>query len=261
MRTHWPRNRPARTPRHHLFYNVVLMMSKMHATVASRSAGDIAKDAPSPESPQRYPLLSKTNVGLDSCLLRFSLPDAGRHLGTDPALPTCIKVTLPGGTDVYGTGVPTSTDDLSKSYSPVSHPGARGHFDLLVKAYPHRAGGGVGAYLCGLRPPDADENCEADARWNSITAAVKSPRIMHGDARVLGRWKHVGLVAGGTGIAPLYQIAKLLLEGDGEAEIRLLFVNRRREDILWKDELDRTAAAYPGRFRLTYALTAPPERG
>ena len=47
------------------------------------------------------------------------------------------------------TGAPVT---LEKSYSPVSLPSVERSFDLLVKAYPPRQGGGVGAFLCGLEP-------------------------------------------------------------------------------------------------------------
>ena len=36
-----------------------------------------------------------------------------------------------------------------------SHFVQAGSFDLLVKAYPPREGGGVGAYLCGLEPGES----------------------------------------------------------------------------------------------------------
>jgi len=160
---------------------------------------------------------------------------------------------------VYGTGTPTSTKDVSKSYSPISHPKMEGAFDLLVKGYPQAndgvgTGGGVGAYLCSL-----GTNNDDDAASNtSIIASLKAPRKMHGSPAIYNRWKHVGLVAGGTGIAPLYQIAIMLLDDPSEytTDVHLLFMNRAEEDILMKDRLDDLVVASGGRFRVTYSLTS-----
>jgi len=163
-----------------------------------------------------YTLTNKTRLSPDSWLLRFALPR--RYLGDDPSLPTCLKVLHPEGTDEAG-----RPKRLEKSYSPVSHPATEGSVDLVVKAYEPRPGGGVGTWLCGLEEGAV------------MHAALKAKRVMHGDAAVVGRWQHVGLVGGGTGIAPLLQIARILLEDTGSApaaSVRLLSVNRREEDIL-----------------------------
>jgi cytochrome-b5 reductase len=210
------------------------------------------------ESIMSYELVEKWQDAHDTCRLRFALPDGRELLGVDPTLPTCISVQYNGGGGGGGeSGEPVQV--LKKSYSPISHPNQKGTFDLLVKSYPLRDGGGVGAYLCGLTVGD------------SIQAAVKPKRIMHLDAHVLGRWQHVGLVAGGTGIAPLYQMAKILLEedesGDKDAnsgsndnddercQIKLLSIHRTANDILLRKECDELAAKYPHRFQVTYSLT------
>lgn len=132
-------------------------------------------------------------------------------------------------------------------------------------------GGGVGAYLCSLRPPapsDAGANANVGddtaspttalfAPSSTIVASLKAPRAMHGSPNLLRRWKHVGLVAGGTGVAPLFQIATMLLADDSgyTTDIHLLFVNRVEEDILLRDQLEEMVGESGGRFRVTYSLT------
>jgi len=68
----------------------------------------------------------------------------------------------------------------------------------------------------------------------------------------------VGLVAGGTGIAPLFQLATALLDDPSgyTTDVHLLFVNRKEEDILLRDRLDEMVVAREGRFRVTYSLTS-----
>ena len=212
---------------------------------ASSTVGAIAAkfSCGAASGPLEYSLISKVKQSSDSWLLRFALPQPRRWLGEDLTLPTCIKVINPDGTDE--SGMPKL---LEKSYSPVSHPAAEGVVDLVVKAYPKRPGGGVGAYICELEP------------GQTMQAVVKSKRLMHGEATVLGRWSDVGLVAGGTGIAPLLQVARILLDDPtSRTRVKLLNINRKEEDILMRDELSRLAASHPGSFEVTHSLTTPPQ--
>jgi cytochrome-b5 reductase len=192
-----------------------------------------------------YALLEKKQTAPDSWLLTFSLPEPFRLLGFDGTLPTGIKVHHPAGTDGEGKPAP-----LEKSYSPVSHPATVGTMELLVKEYEHRPAGGLGHYLCSMKAHE------------TIQATLKGKRMIHGDAVVARRWAHVGLLGGGTGIAPLVQIARILLRDPADStRVRVLSVNRTEADILMRAELDGLAAAHPDRFQVAYCLTAPPAEG
>lgn len=184
---------------------------------------------------QPYQLLEKTKLSPDSYLLRYAIE--GRSiLGKDPKIPTCIKV------DYYENGE-EGGKKLSKSYSPVTHPQTEGTFGLVVKSYPIQPGGGVGKYLCDMEVGD------------SIIGTLKKERMMHGSPVVEGRWKHVGLIAGGTGIAPLIQLARIILDSSDDTTIHLLFINHHEEDILGKSVIDQMAIDHPSQFFVTYSLT------
>jgi cytochrome-b5 reductase len=72
------------------------------------------------------------------------------------------------------------------------------------------------------------------------------------------KWDQVGLVAGGTGIAPLYQLAISILQSSADrTKVSLLFSNRNEEDILLREDLDELAAAHPERFSAFYTLSKP----
>jgi cytochrome-b5 reductase len=217
--------------------NAILMLALRSSSSAAEQACS-ASDSPLP-----YTLTAKRQLSPDSYLLRYSLPKGRRRLGEDPTLPTCIKVFYPDGTDEK-TG---EAKPLEKSYSPVTHPSVEGFVELIVKSYPPRAGGGVGSFLCGMQVGE------------TMLGTVKGKRVMHGSAAVLGRWTNIGLVAGGTGIAPLLQIARLVLESrnpvDASTKVHLLFTNRREEDILARVEIENLASLHPERFLVAYSLT------
>ena len=223
---------------------LVLALRQCSSTAASAVAAQESCAAAS--GPLAYTLTHKERLSRDSFRLRYGLPEGRTRLGEGATVPTCIKVLFPNGTDEKS-GKPKP---LEKSYSPTSHPAAHGHVELIVKSYPPRAGGGVGSYLCDM------------AVGEKMLATVKSERIMHGDAAVLGRWRSIGLVAGGTGIAPLLQIARIVLESpeaaDASAHVHLLSINRNEDGILARAEIERLRSEHADRFHVAYSLTGHP---
>jgi hypothetical protein len=57
---------------------------------------------------------------------------------------------------------------IEKSYSPITHEDTQGYFDLLVKTYESRSGGGFGAFLCNLEPGETAPMKIKKARTISI---------------------------------------------------------------------------------------------
>jgi len=206
-------------------------------TLSSSVIKNNKDDCSPPDKWSTYRVIENTRISADSNILRVDLTSTGRTiLGWDPMVPTCISVR---STDPIDSNV-----TLAKSYSPVSHPSTPNEFSLLVKSYQPIDGGGVGHYLCNLQRDDV------------FTAKVKAPRVMHGDTSILHRgWKHVGLVGGGTGVAPLYQILVLLLQSDENTKISFLNIQKTKDDILLQKELEQISAEYPERLRVTTLLT------
>ncbi|KAI8899955.1 hypothetical protein BC833DRAFT_524085, partial [Globomyces pollinis-pini] len=70
--------------------------------------------------------------------------------------------------------------------------------------------------------------------------------------------KHLGLIAGGTGITPMYQLIKYILEDpEDKTKISLCYANKTPEDVLLKRELDLLCEAYPDRLNVTYTVEKP----
>lgn len=180
---------------------------------------------------RRFRLLSRCAASADSWLLRFALP---------PGWST------PPGAAQIPTGIKVLHHSVEKSYSPVSHP-AHQTLDLLVKHYSPRPNGGVSDTLCSLRVGE------------EVEVKVKPSRTIHGSPSVSRRWKRLGLLSCGTGIAPFVQILRILRNDEEDrTQVWLLNFNRSPDDILLKAELDELAAGWPGgRLRVTYSLTGP----
>lgn len=75
-----------------------------------------------------------------------------------------------------------------------------------------------------------------------------------------GVWKHIGLIGGGSGITPLWQVLHdFLRDPESKTELTLIYQNRFEEDILLKEELDLLAETYSSNFKTIYILSKPPE--
>lgn len=74
-----------------------------------------------------------------------------------------------------------------------------------------------------------------------------------------GLCKKIGMLAGGTGITPMYQLIRAICEDDRDlTEVSLIYANRTEADILLRDELETMARKYPQNFKLYYLLDSPP---
>lgn len=68
------------------------------------------------------------------------------------------------------------------------------------------------------------------------------------------------MLAGGTGITPMYQLIRAICEGPRDTtEVSLVYANRSEGDILLRKELDSFARRYPGNLKVHYLVDQAPE--
>ena len=69
----------------------------------------------------------------------------------------------------------------------------------------------------------------------------------------------MGFIAGGTGLTPCLQVIRCVLEGadasGDNTKLVLLFQNRKEEDVLLRDELDKLAQQFKDRLTIIYYLS------
>lgn len=119
-------------------------------------------------------------------------------------------------------------------------PGEQGYLDLLVKKYPN---GPMSEHLHSMEPGQELE--------------FKGPIPKYPWAA--NKHSHIALIAGGTGITPMYQLARAIFSSsDDKTKVTLVFANIKEEDILLKKELQDLENTYPQRFRAFYVLEQPP---
>ncbi|KAK2736855.1 NADH-cytochrome b5 reductase [Myotisia sp. PD_48] len=161
---------------------------------------------------------------------RFEFPDpesvSGLHIAS------AILTKYKGATDQKPTIRP---------YTPVSDENQPGFLELIVKQYPdgpmssHLHSMAVGQQLAFKGPIPKYE-------WEA------------------NKHDQLCMVAGGTGITPMYQlIRKIFSDPKDKTKVTLVYGNIAEEDIILKHELEALENTYPQRFRVFYLLDKPAE--
>ena len=176
------------------------------------------------------PLQTKTLVAPNVYRLTFSLPTPSTVLGLPIGQHVAIKASV-------------ANESVSRSYTPVSNNSDRGTLELLIKVYPD--GKLTNGYLAKLNVGD-----------EVLFRGPKGAMRYHPDL-----CKKIGMVAGGTGITPMFQLIRAICEDSRDTtEVSLIYANRTEEDILLRNELDRFARQYPKNFKVYYLLDKPPAK-
>lgn len=147
-----------------------------------------------------------------------------------------------------------------RKYTPVSSLTDEGHFDLLVKVYQPTPtvpdGGKMTRWLDSLAINSVVEMSGPKGGLNYRGGGVFD--ITQGEFTETRKVKRIGMVAGGTGITPCYQLIQYIATHPEEkVELFLIYGNRTENDILLKRSLDyyvRTAG-----LKLFYILDTPPQ--
>lgn len=211
----------------------------------------ITLDDPNVKYPLR--LVDKEIISHDTRRFRFALKSPDHVLG------------LPIGQHIY-LSAKIDGNLVVRPYTPVSSDDDKGFVDLVVKIYYKNVhpkfpeGGKMSQYLESLRLGDT-----IDFRGPSGLLVYKGRGsfAMRPDKKsppVMTIAKHVGMIAGGTGITPMLQIIHAIMKDpQDETVCYLLFANQTEKDILLRPELEEVLANNPRRFKLWFTLDRAPE--
>lgn len=200
---------------------------------SSSSVAHAASAQPALESPfsqaefRSFPLVNVYNESYDTKVLRFALPSADTRSNFPLASCVSLRFVGPDGKDVV------------RPYTPISRVDQMGYFEIMVKKY---QGSQMGSHLHSLKKGDT---IDVKGPW------VKLPLKAN-------QYKTIGMIAGGTGIAPMFQVAKEILRTPkNTTDVSLIYASRRKEDVLLGNELNELMGLYPN-FSPYYILSQAP---
>jgi len=196
-------------------------------------------------------LKEKYVISPDTRKFRFTLPTEKHVLGL-PIGQHILFVAQVDGEPVF------------RPYSPVSDDDCVGYFDVVIKVYKK-----------GIHPefPKGGKMSQhLDAMKVGDTITMKGPvgymmykgcgefhikkELTSPTYEIKHTYKHLGMIAGGTGITPMLQLARSVFKNPKDtSDISLLFSNHTEDDVLCRDDLEALAKQNPTRFKVWYTVT------
>lgn len=201
-----------------------LAVSAGLSTYLSNKRGGVLTDAYKP-----YPLISRTEVSPNTRLFRFGLPSEESRLG------------LPLGGHISLRAI-VNGEETRRPYTPTTSDSETGHFDLVIKVYPE---------------PHGKMSRHLDSLEIGDTIDVRGPLCRF--KYTPQKYTQLGMIAGGTGITPMWQVfCEILQDPNDHTTISLIFANVNVDDILLKEEIDALVSKHDN-FSVYYVLNNPPE--
>ncbi|KAM8870814.1 cytochrome b5 reductase 4 [Spinachia spinachia] len=180
-------------------------------------------------------LVSKTEVNHNTHVFRLQLPRGS-------------VMNVPVGKHVYLKALTQGTE-VVRPYTPV---------DQSLVAAPQPSSQEPDLYLMIKLYPDGVFTSHLSSLHVGDCLPVSGPEGTF-SLRPLRDVTDLYLLAAGTGFTPMARLIQLALQDvDTIRKTKLLFLNRREEDILWRRELDELAAR-SDRFQVDYVLSDPCE--
>ncbi|KAG1730636.1 hypothetical protein EDD22DRAFT_982614 [Suillus occidentalis] len=187
-------------------------------------------------------------INHDSYLYRFALPKGDQLLG------------LPVGQHVFVRLRRQDTREMvQRAYTPIMQQGTVGFIDFLIKLYlPSTSIPTGGKMTTGFYQLRVGDSVELKGPLGLFIWDGPSTALSKGIKKTVGE---VGMICGGSGITPILQVLRSILQNpESETRVWLISANKTEQDILCREELDTLFVLHGrGRFKLHYTLSVAPE--
>ena len=204
------------------------------------------------------PLEKRIELSADTRLFRFSLPSKEHCLG------------LPVGQHLFISAVINGKKTM-RAYTPLGH--GMGYVDFVIKVYFANVhprfpeGGKMTQHMDQMKVGDTIQVKgplgEYIFNTGPLTTVIEQPvKGLHSftftPSGAVTPFDNIGFIAGGSGITPVLQTARALLEDtNNTVKIWILYANRSESDILCHDTLKEIDEL--GNVKVWYTLDQPPE--
>ncbi|KAJ2702466.1 hypothetical protein H4R19_005359 [Coemansia spiralis] len=175
-------------------------------------------------------LVEREALTADTARLRFRVGRARRDGAAERAADAVVAQ------GAWAVDVKDHLVQTFRTYTPVGWaPGGAESIDLVVKRY---TGGSVSRFLHGTRVGDRVEMRGPILTWPYAA----------------GQYRRLYMVAGGTGAAPMVQLAERILgdPADAATRITVLYGAQTAADLVFRDRLEALAAQHAGRLDVAY---------
>ena len=184
----------------------------------------------------------------DTRIFRFELENANQRLG----LPVGQHVRL----------IENLNENLVlRPYTPTTSDETQGYFDLVIKVYfkgvhpKFPEGGKMTQHLESLaigdkikiKGPIGRIQYKGNGKF-SIRKDMKSEPVTY-------EFDRIGLIAGGSGVTPMYQLMQAITnDPEDKTQVHLLFANQSEDDILLRKEIKEMAEKHPDKIKFWFTV-------
>jgi nitrate reductase (NAD(P)H) len=199
------------------------------------------KLALNPRKKTPFRLQNKIVLSRDAFMLDFALPTKDHILGLPTGKHMFLSATING-------------EVVLRRYTPISSNYDVGCVKFVIKCYrpctPFPEGGKMSQYVDSLQIGDYLDMKGPVGEFEYSKNGNFMIEGEHGYAR------RFNMLAGGTGITPVMQIAsEILRHPEDPTEMSLIFACREEGDLLMRSTLDEWAANFPKKFKVHYILS------
>ncbi|KAH8586847.1 putative nitrate reductase [Bisporella sp. PMI_857] len=189
-------------------------------------------------------LSAKRSVSSDSRIFTFTLDYPDQSIG----LPTGQHLML-------RLRDPVTREAIIRSYTPISEISDRGTLNILIKIYNDTKDRPGGKLTKALDQIPLGHFVDFKGPIGKFEYLGKGKCLIGGKERSVKRFI---MIAGGSGITPIFQVLRAVLRDPEDAtKCLLLDGNRLEEDILCREDIDILVNGNEERCRLLHALTKP----
>ncbi|KEG12167.1 putative NADH-cytochrome b5 reductase [Trypanosoma grayi] len=175
-----------------------------------------------------YKLLNVQTESHDTKIFSFGLPEKSMPVGLLPE--SCITLRY----------FDSKGEEVMRPYTPLNLATDKGSFDIVVKCYPNSK---MGTYLHNMKKGTM---IEAQGPWSVMEVKPS-------------QYAHIGMLVGGTGVAPAYQVFRnILADPTNKTKFTLFYCNKAEKDILLRDRLEAIAREKPDHFTVCHMLAETP---
>jgi len=199
---------------------------------------------PDPTREVPLPLIEKEIINHDTRRYRFGLND-GHRLGLPVGKHISARAEINGKM-------------VQRSYTPISSDDDLGYVDLIIKVYfPNEQfpeGGQMTQHMESLKIGDRLTFVGPKGRitYKRNGNFVITKKDINEDVSGIN---HISMIAGGSGITPMLQIAREVFKNSAEkTKVSLLFANKTPSDILLRSEIEEMKAKHPDQFSFMYTV-------
>uniref|UniRef100_K3WYP0 NADH-cytochrome b5 reductase n=1 Tax=Globisporangium ultimum (strain ATCC 200006 / CBS 805.95 / DAOM BR144) TaxID=431595 RepID=K3WYP0_GLOUD len=201
--------------------------SSFSSSARCDAAKDDAKVALSSREFRTFTVRKVDSVTHNTKRIVFDLPSEDHEMGITTASCLLAKAKVDG-------------KNIVRPYTPTNINSEKGFLELVVKGYQT---GLLSKHIVELKEGDVLE--------------MKGPFVKF--AYKPNEYKKIGMIAGGSGLTPMLQVAKEICRNPADkTEIVLIFANVTEEDIILREELDALQYLYP-QFKVIHVLSNPAE--